>query len=86
MFHKSGGERVGDTHVFRGLQVDDGDFPAFALGEERKVAAGFDLHGGAERQRQVRSSGCRQNRNISDNSHSHVQLLMTVWYRLFSHI
>lgn len=48
------------THMFGGLQVDDGHFPSFALGEEWKVSTWFDLQGGAERQRQVRSSGCRR--------------------------
>lgn len=60
----SGGVLV-KTHVFGGLQVDDGHFPSLALGEEWKVSAGFDLHGGAERQCQVCSSGCKQNRNVS---------------------
>lgn len=46
--------------MFGGLQVDDGHFPPFALGEERKVAAGFDLQGRAERERQVRPPGCRR--------------------------
>lgn len=45
--------------MFGGLQVDDGHFPPFALGEERKVAAGFDLQGRAERERQVCPSGSR---------------------------
>lgn len=54
-----------ETHVFRGLQVDDGHFPSLALGEERKVSAGFDLHGGAERQCQVCSPGRKQNRDVS---------------------
>lgn len=46
-----------ETDVFRGLQVDDGQFPSLALGEEWKVSARFDLQGGAERQRQVGPSG-----------------------------
>ncbi len=53
------------THVFRGLQVDDGHFPSLALGEEWKVSTWFDLQGGAERQCQVCSSGCRRKRNTS---------------------
>lgn len=57
-----------ETHVFCGLQVDNGHFPSFALGEEWKVSTGFDLQGGAERQRQVCSSACRQRRNVSQIS------------------
>lgn len=57
-----------ETHVFGGLQVDNGHFPSFALGEEWKVSTGFDLQGGAERQRQVCSSACRQRRNVSQIS------------------
>lgn len=48
---------MNETHVFRGLQVDNGQFPSFALGEKWKVSAGFDLQGGAQRQCQVCSSG-----------------------------
>lgn len=43
-----------------GLQVDNNQFPSSALGEERKVSAGFDLHGRAKCQCQVCSSGCQQ--------------------------
>lgn len=39
--------------MFCGLQVDDGHLASLALGDERQVAAGLDLQGGAERQRQV---------------------------------
>lgn len=42
--------------MFGGLQVNDGQFPSFALGEQRQVSAGFDLQGRAEGQRQVGSS------------------------------
>lgn len=51
--------------MFGGLQVDDGHFPPFALGEERKVAAGFDLQGRAERERQVCPPGRRGERHTS---------------------
>lgn len=46
--------------MFGGLQVDNDQFATFTLGEERKVSTGFDLQGGAQRQCQVCSSGCRQ--------------------------
>lgn len=39
------------TYMLGGLQVDDGQLPSFALGDEGQVSAGFDLHGCAERQR-----------------------------------
>lgn len=48
-----------ETHVFGGLQVNDGQFPSFALGEQWQVSAGFDLQGRAEGQRQVGSSAER---------------------------
>lgn len=64
--------------MFGGLQVDDGHFPPFALGEEGKVAAGFDLQGRAERERQVCPSGCRRKRQ-----RSHLPTVARVRVRVF---
>lgn len=67
--------------MLRGLQVDNNYFPAFALGDEWKVSAGFDLHGGAQRQCQVGLSNTEraqrfQSENVSGD------LTTTWWLRL----
>lgn len=81
--------RVKDTHMFGGLQVNDGQFPSFALVEERQVSAGFDLQGRAECQRQVRSSAETEIVHhlkeqlllncLNECQHHYVQLLEKEW-------
>ena len=43
--------------MLRRLQVDDDQFAAIALGQQRDVAAGYDLQGGAQTHTQVSLSG-----------------------------
>lgn len=44
---------VNETYMLSGLQVDNGQLPSLPLRDEGQVSAGFDLHGCAERQRQI---------------------------------
>lgn len=73
--------RVKHTHVFGGLQVNDGQFPSLALGEQRQVSAGFDLQGRAECQRQIRSSA-----ETERVHHSKEQLLLNCWNECQHHM